>query len=236
MYSCITVPLKKLFALGNTRAGAAPKLRAASIVNRLYWSVMTTPAEDGDLVVAKWLSIVDRVQNSDTSIVVVRYFDETLWRIVCSLLTMLECKEASTGDNIFNMLNEQLTKRDLLCQFCIRRCSSDVRNRQGSKGPYQQSSTKHLVHGMCFTYHAHRCTESGQWASEHSVWCSMHANLTSTILSRIWFSVGKRQLPIENLTITRSIVQSLSNGWIELERTQAITGDEFANIMSPRLH
>ena len=38
--------------------------------------------------------------------VVVRYFDEKLGRIVCSLLTMVECKEASTVENIFHMLNE----------------------------------------------------------------------------------------------------------------------------------
>ena len=52
--------------------------------------------------------------------VVVRYFDEKLGRIVCSLLTMVECKEASTGENIFHMLNEQLvTKRDLSWSNCV---------------------------------------------------------------------------------------------------------------------
>ena len=49
-----------------------------------------------------------------------------------------------------------------MCQFCIRQRSSDVRHGQGNSWPYQQSSTKHLFHGMCVPSYEHRCTESCQ--------------------------------------------------------------------------
>ena len=61
-----------------------------------------------------------------TSTGVVCYFDETLGRIVCSLLIIIECKEASTGGNIFNMLNEQLTKRVLPRSHCVRFASDNT--------------------------------------------------------------------------------------------------------------
>ena len=50
---------------------------------------------------------------------VVRYFDESLGRISCSLLTMVEWKEASTGDNIFHLLDHELTKRKILWSNCV---------------------------------------------------------------------------------------------------------------------
>ena len=52
--------------------------------------------------------------------VVVRYFDQSLGRIVCSLLTMVEWKEASTGENIFKLLDQELTlKRRIPWSNCV---------------------------------------------------------------------------------------------------------------------
>lgn len=61
---CISIGFKKkLRALAKTADGAPLNLWISSIVNHLYWCVMSTPPEDGDVLLAKWCSIVDHVQN-----------------------------------------------------------------------------------------------------------------------------------------------------------------------------
>jgi len=44
---------------------------------------------------------------------VVRYFDPQLGRIVCALLALKELKAVSTGENIFNLVREELCARSM---------------------------------------------------------------------------------------------------------------------------
>jgi hypothetical protein len=50
---------------------------------------------------------------------VVRYLDPSLEKIVCSLLTMVEWKKASTGENIFELLDAELAKRSIPWSNCV---------------------------------------------------------------------------------------------------------------------
>ena len=52
---------KKLRAIGSTVAGRPVTVWISSIVNHRYWCVMSTPLDAGDLLVAKWQSIIDHV-------------------------------------------------------------------------------------------------------------------------------------------------------------------------------
>jgi hypothetical protein len=51
--------------------------------------------------------------------IVVRYFDRTLEKIVCSLLTLVESKVASTGANIYKLLDDELQKRKIPWANCL---------------------------------------------------------------------------------------------------------------------
>ncbi|KAF3842755.1 hypothetical protein F7725_001604, partial [Dissostichus mawsoni] len=54
---------KKLQTLAKNRDCQTLKPWVSSIVNHLYWSVVSTPAGDSDLIVAKWKSVVSHIQN-----------------------------------------------------------------------------------------------------------------------------------------------------------------------------
>ena len=51
--------------------------------------------------------------------VVVRYLDESVGTIVCVLLTMVEWKQESTGENIFRLLDQELKKRNIPWSNCM---------------------------------------------------------------------------------------------------------------------
>ncbi|KAF3842786.1 hypothetical protein F7725_001635 [Dissostichus mawsoni] len=59
----ITGIKKKLQTLAKNRDCQTLKPWVSSIVNHLYWSVVSTPAGDSDLIVAKWKSVVSHIQN-----------------------------------------------------------------------------------------------------------------------------------------------------------------------------
>lgn len=50
---------------------------------------------------------------------VVRYFAEDIGKVVCVLLTMTECTESSTGENIFKLLDTELTKMSIPWSNCM---------------------------------------------------------------------------------------------------------------------
>ena len=50
---------------------------------------------------------------------VVKTFDEKEGKEVCELLDIKECKESSTGVNIFALVNEEYQKRDMSWKQCI---------------------------------------------------------------------------------------------------------------------
>ena len=50
---------------------------------------------------------------------VVKTFDEKEGKVVCELLDIKECKESSTGVNIFALINEEFEKRDVSWKQCI---------------------------------------------------------------------------------------------------------------------
>ena len=51
--------------------------------------------------------------------IVVRYFNEEKGEILTELLTLASCAERSTGENIFNILNQELTKRNISWDNCL---------------------------------------------------------------------------------------------------------------------
>ena len=50
---------------------------------------------------------------------VVKTFDDKEGKVVCELLDINECKESSSGVNIFALINEEFEKRDMSGQRCI---------------------------------------------------------------------------------------------------------------------
>lgn len=57
---------KKLFALVKEKDCDCLGEWAQSIVNHLYWSVVSTPSGEPDVVVAKWESVLNHVVNRHT--------------------------------------------------------------------------------------------------------------------------------------------------------------------------
>ncbi|XP_063740279.1 uncharacterized protein LOC134864887 [Eleginops maclovinus] len=57
---------KKLQSLGQTRGCQDLKPWVGSIINHLYWSVVSTPPGSGQLVVDKWTSVIDHIHNRHT--------------------------------------------------------------------------------------------------------------------------------------------------------------------------
>jgi hypothetical protein len=51
--------------------------------------------------------------------VCVRYFDDEIGRVLCVMLSLKECNQASTGENIFKALDEELTQLKIPWQNCI---------------------------------------------------------------------------------------------------------------------
>lgn len=58
---------KKLQAAAQLKGCEALKGWVASIINHLYWSVVSSPPHDGELVVDKWKSVVYHIQNQHHS-------------------------------------------------------------------------------------------------------------------------------------------------------------------------
>ncbi|XP_070567634.1 uncharacterized protein [Ptychodera flava] len=58
---------KKIDSLGSQKDCSDIKAWKQSIVNHLYWSAVSTPDDRGDLIVAKWCSLVGHVQNVHTN-------------------------------------------------------------------------------------------------------------------------------------------------------------------------
>ena len=57
---------KKLDKASKTSDCADLKAWTPSICNHLYWSAVSTPPDQGDLIAAKWRSVVDHIQNHHT--------------------------------------------------------------------------------------------------------------------------------------------------------------------------
>ncbi|XP_063730598.1 uncharacterized protein LOC134858557 [Eleginops maclovinus] len=57
---------KKLQSLGQTRGCQDLKPWVGSIINHLYWSVVSTPPGSGQLVVDKWTSVINHIHNRHT--------------------------------------------------------------------------------------------------------------------------------------------------------------------------
>ena len=51
--------------------------------------------------------------------IVVKYYDQSVGRIVTVLLCMPECSETSTGEHIFELMDNELTKRDIPWDNCL---------------------------------------------------------------------------------------------------------------------
>ena len=55
---------KKLKAISLTKNCAEVKPWISSIINHLYWSVISTDPGEQELIVAKWKSVVNHIQNN----------------------------------------------------------------------------------------------------------------------------------------------------------------------------
>ena len=63
--------------------------------------------------------------------IAVRYFNDEIGRVVCVLLQMLECTESSTGCNIFSLLDEEMTKRNIPWTNCLSFAADNASVMQG---------------------------------------------------------------------------------------------------------
>ena len=54
---------KKLDKLGKQKNCEIVTEWQKSIINHLYWCVSSTPADDGELITAKWLSLDNHIHN-----------------------------------------------------------------------------------------------------------------------------------------------------------------------------
>lgn len=152
--------------------------------------------------------------------VVVRYLDKSLSRIVCSLLTMVEWKEASTGDNIFKLLDHELTKRNIPWSNCVSFSSDNASVMSGmGKGVAGhisriQSST-YLMGCAC-----HLMNIAAQKAA------SELPCLVSDVLIDIYYYLDKSANRKQNLkqfqglygTETKKTLQLVNTRWLSLEQ------------------
>ncbi|KAL5021397.1 hypothetical protein ScPMuIL_000552 [Solemya velum] len=58
---------KKLEAASKTPDCSDIKPWIPSIINHLYWSAVSTPPNQGDMILSKWISVVEHVQNSHSN-------------------------------------------------------------------------------------------------------------------------------------------------------------------------
>ena len=78
---------------------------------------------------------------------VVKYYDQTLCHILTVLLSMPECSEASTGENIFKLMDSELTKRNISWQNCMSFGADNANVMQGlNKGLAGYIKTKKQCH------------------------------------------------------------------------------------------
>ena len=51
--------------------------------------------------------------------VAVRIFDNIAGRVLSSLLSVQQCEQASTGENIFHILNNELSRHNISWENCV---------------------------------------------------------------------------------------------------------------------
>ena len=86
--------------------------------------------------------------------VLVRYYDQNLGKIVTSLLSLPSCEGASTGENIFQLLNKEIDDWELCVGFCSDNASVMTGKNNGvaahikSENPavFINGCTCHLIH------------------------------------------------------------------------------------------
>jgi hypothetical protein len=89
---------------------------------------------------------------------VVRYYEPVVQQIVCVLLVMKELKGDSTGENIFKLLNSELTARDIPWANCISFGMDNASVMSGmNKGVagfmYRKQSSIYMSGCMCHLMH-----------------------------------------------------------------------------------
>ena len=65
--------------------------------------------------------------------VIVKYYDKSVSRVNCGLLSLVECDLASTGENIFKILDNELTSREIPWGNCLSFTSDNASVMMGSK-------------------------------------------------------------------------------------------------------
>ena len=79
---------------------------------------------------------------------VVKYFDPGLGRVLTVLLSMPECHVASTGQNIFKLMDSELEKRDITWDNCMSFGADNAMVMQGHGRVHQQEEQCSICAGM----------------------------------------------------------------------------------------
>lgn len=90
--------------------------------------------------------------------VAVRVFDETVCKITSCILSIKECKEASTGENIFKILDSELKSAQILWSNCVSFSTDNASVMLGtSKGVaayiHKENATVYIMGCPCHLMH-----------------------------------------------------------------------------------
>jgi hypothetical protein len=151
---------------------------------------------------------------------IVRYFDPDRGQIMCVLLTMAENREASTGRNIFKLLDDELKKRQIPWQNCISFAADNAMVMQGL-GIGVAGCIKTVQHNVymlgCPCHLMHIAAEKGAHELPFST-------SVEDILVDIWYYLdksSKRHQELEKFksmcgTENRKILKHVSTRWLSL--------------------